>query len=130
MNRPRDREHLAALIRRETRRDQGSGFQRGLDNEAALGETRDEAVATRKIRGVGFSAKRKFRYQGAARHDLLRERRVATGIRDVDTGAEHGNGRAASLKASTVSLAVHADRQAAHDRKTRVAERARERVRI
>ena len=50
------------------------------------------------------------------------------GLKNVHAGAEHGERRALALQSASVRLAVDAEREAAHDREARVAERAREGV--
>ena len=54
------------------------------------------ALRTGNVPRARLHARRELRHQRAARrHDLVEQGGVALGIRDVDAGAEHGDGAAA-----------------------------------
>src|SRR4051794_40792344 len=69
---------------------------------------------------------RELAEQEAARADVALERRVTAWIADVETGAEHRDGRAVHLECATVGHRVHSSRQAADDGGARARERGRQ----
>src|SRR5256885_1112945 len=130
VNGARDGEDVAALFHCEARSDERAGIEGSLDHETTAGKTRDEAIAPGKISRVGRCAERKFGHQRTPQRDFPCEGLVAARIHDVDTGPQTRDGGSSSLQAAGVCGAVHADSQAAHDDQARLAERAREALRI
>src|SRR5438067_2332381 len=126
VDRARDCEYFASLVRSTARRDERAGFKRCLHHEAAARETADEAVTPREIVCDCCDPERKFGKQQAARSYFSRKLGIARRVNHVDPSAKHRDGRGAACQAAAVRSGVDAEGKPGDDRQSGFAQRKRE----
>jgi hypothetical protein len=126
MDRAGNREYIATLIARESRRDERSGRQRRFDDEDAAGEAADQAIALREVLPARGRARQVFRNERAFACDALREVAVARRVDAIEAGADDRQRRRVASERALVRCGVDADRQSGDDREARARERVRE----
>ncbi len=128
-----DGEHFAPLLRRQPRRDERAGSQRGLHHQRALRKPGDDAVAPGEVGGQGRRAERIFADHHALAGDAVRQVAVAGRIDTVQPRADHGDGAGAGsatvrqdragLQGPFVRSGIDAERQPRDDAQARAAQR-------
>ena len=101
---------------REVRGDQRPRREPRLDDQHGLGQRGDDAVSRRELADARLRPRRVLGDQAARGGDVGEQRRVAIGIDDVDTAAEHGERRAAGVERAAVGRGVDPERAARDDR--------------
>ena len=122
--RARHREHFAALLAGEPRRDQRAGAARRLDDHDADREAGDEPVAAREVARARLPAERHFRHRRALSQHRFQQLLVFGRVNALEPAGEHGNRAAGEARA--MRSGVDAARQARHDAETVLAQLARE----
>ena len=107
-------EHLAALLQRPARRDQGAAALGGLHHHYAQGEAADEAVARREVVRQRARPQGMLRKHRAAALDAAAEIAMLRRIGNVRARAQHRHGPAASVQRGLVRVPVDAPGHAAH----------------
>src|SRR3569832_3011150 len=111
----RDGEHLSALLRRETCRDERAALNVRLYHEGAEAHAADDAVAAREVVRPRRRTDREFRNQrAAANDDGVREFTMAGGVDAIEARAHHREG-AAVLQCAAMRGGVDAHGAAARD---------------
>ena len=114
----RHRKHLAPLLEREVRRDQGAAALARLDHHRRPTEAGDDPVAGREAPGCGLDAGLVLGDDETRLADPSRELGVRGRIVAIDAASEHGDRHAAGIQRATMGLAVDASGHAAHDDET------------
>ena len=112
---PGDGEDVTAELEREIGRDQGSGPLACLDDHRRQREAGDDPVAGWEPPGCRLDPGRILGDDCARRDDPPGQLRVAARIVPVDPASEHSHRPSAALQGASVSLAVDASREPAHD---------------
>ena len=90
-------------------------MQRGLHHQATTAQAGNDAVAAREVLRQRAHAQRKLGQNQALLGDLVRQLAVTGRVHAVYTGANDGNGAAASGQGAFVGGGVYAAGQAAND---------------
>ena len=112
---PGDGEDVAPELEREIGRDQGTGPLARLHDHRRQREGGDDPVTSREPPGCRLDPGRILGDDCARRDDPPGQLRVAARVVPVDPASEHSHRPSAALQGASVSLAVHASRQPAHD---------------
>src|SRR5207249_7000960 len=96
----------------------------------AARESADETVAPWEVVRYRSGTEGKFRNQQALLADLSGEARIAPRVHDIDSSAQHRDGRTRTCQSAAVRGGVDAKREARYDGEPRLAERAAERFGI
>ena len=110
-----DGHHLAPLVEREPRRDQGAGALVRLDHDDDVREAGDQAVALREVMRQRRAPRRVLGDERAGRGDLLGEGGVLPGVDPVGAGAPHRDGRPAGGERAAVGGGIDAARHPGDD---------------
>src|SRR5207253_2302516 len=86
--------------------------QAGLDDDDAVGERRDDRVASREVPRLRRRPRRERAEQRTALADAIEHAGVTERVGDVDAGAEDGEGHAPLRQRALVRRAVDAERAA------------------
>ena len=111
----RDHHHLAPVLEREVRGDQGSGPLPRLDDHGRPTEAGDDAVPGRKAPRGRLDAGFVLRDDQTVHDDPAREVAMRGRVVAVDAATEDGDRHSAGVERAPVSFAVDATRQAADD---------------
>src|SRR5688500_14913612 len=126
VDRARNREHFAAVVEREARRDQRAAAARRLDDERAEREAGDDSIALREEQFLRLDAGRVLGHEQPAHGYLGRKLRVLARKDHVEAAAEHGYRAAGRGQCTAMARAVDACREPARDRQAALREIARE----
>ncbi len=112
------------------RRDERAGARGRLDDQGAVAESGDQAVADGEVAGQRLGSEGELGDQGAALGDLVAQPPATPGIVDVEAAAEDGEGRAtARSRGGAVGGRVDAAGEAGDDREAVLRQMRGERAR-
>lgn len=115
MNGPGHGEHLASVFRGEPCRNERAAPACRLDDERAQAESRDDAIAQRKLERADGMPRRIFRNDEASSPDGLGELAIACRIDAVDAPARDRDGVAPAVESAAMARRVDAGRETARD---------------
>ena len=100
----RNRQNVASLLERASRRDERAALFSGLDDDHRARQTADDPIAQREERGVRRRPRYELRQDRSVVLDRSRERFVLRGINPVDSGSEYRDGRRRANRCSRKCL--------------------------
>ncbi len=116
--------YLAPLLQRKAGGDPRPAAHVGFDDDGAQGQTADDAIAGRKVSGIGAGSQGVLADQRPSLHNLGCQACIRGGIVHIHPTAQHGDCAPASLQAGPVGHGVDPPGQPADDRHARLGQPA------